>query len=109
MTLSIQDEWILETRVRSLVTAALMAEAAARPTGPYSRDLVEVMDFVRRNPDPDKPRYLIVRTAAGFAVGVRPPVRGGAPRLLDGPRHATRDAAEHAVLVHRLRDYGVTW
>ncbi|WP_432841773.1 hypothetical protein [Dactylosporangium sp. CA-092794] len=109
MALSVQDEWILQQRVRPLVTAELIAEAAARPTGPYSRDLVDVMDFVRRNPDPDRPRYLIVKTPGGFAVAVRPPVRGGAPRLLDDRRHATRDEAEHAVLVHRLHDYGLTW
>ncbi|MET7399667.1 hypothetical protein ABZS66_39915 [Dactylosporangium sp. NPDC005572] len=108
MALSPQDAWILDNRLKRLVTAELVAEAA-RPSGPCSRDLVEVMDFVRRNPDPDKPRYLIVSTPEGFAVGVRAPVRGAAPRLRDERRHATRDDAEHAVLLHRLRDYGVSW
>ncbi|MGW4729775.1 hypothetical protein ACWEQC_11480 [Streptomyces shenzhenensis] len=108
MALSVQDEVIL-ARVKSLVTATLIDRAAAQPNPPYPPDVVEVMDFVRRNPDPEKPRYLIVTTEDGFAVGVRARERGGVPELLDEVRHRTRDEAEHAVFLRRLRDYGVTW
>ncbi|RMB82628.1 hypothetical protein [Streptomyces shenzhenensis] len=108
MALTVQDEVIL-ARIKSMVTATLIERAAAQPDPPYPPDVVEVMDFVRRNPDPEKPRYLIVTTEDGFAIGVRSRERGGVPELLGEVPHRTRDEAEHAVFLRRLRDYGVTW
>lgn len=107
--LSLQDAEILRVRIMPLVTTELIERARARPYPPYDLDIVEVLDFVRRNPDPDLPRYAIVRLEDRFAVAVRSATAGVAPTPVDERRHATRDAAEHAVLEHRLRDYGVQW
>lgn len=107
MALSLQDEEILRSRIRPLVTPDLLARFRAHPSPPYDADIVEVLDFVRRNPDPDRPRYLIVRDAGGFAVARRSPVAGTAHAPVDDVRHPDRGAAEHAVLVQRLRDYGL--
>lgn len=109
MTLSTQDQEILARRVRGLVDAALVAEHRERPFGPHSPRLIEVLDFVRRNPDPERPRYLVLDLGPGvFAVGIRAPERGSEP-LLDGEdRYPTRAAAEHAVFLRRLRDYGLS-
>lgn len=109
MTLTAQDEVILQTRVKQLVTRELLDDARSRPDGPHSRDLIEVLDFVRRNPDPDLPRYLIVLTPDGFATALRGSGRGEPPLIDRAERFETRDAAEHAVLLRRLEDYGVTW
>jgi len=109
MALTIQDEEILRTRVRPLVTAELIERARARPAPPYDPDIAEVMNFVRRNPDPDKPRYAIVEAADGFAVATRAMVAGDPPSIVGDERHPDRGAAEHAVFEHRLRDHGIRW
>ncbi|WP_116951384.1 hypothetical protein [Jiangella endophytica] len=109
MALSIQDAEILRTRVRPLVTEDLMRRARARPAPPYDPDIAEVLDFVRRNPDPDLPRYAILRLPDGYAVAVRAATPGQPPEPLDARRHPDRGAAEHAVLEQRLRDYGIDW
>jgi hypothetical protein len=109
MAMTAQDEVILETRIRGLVTQELLDDARSRPEGPHSRELIEVLDFVRRNPDPELPRYLIVLTPEGFATALRNPDRGSPPMIDRADRFETRDAAEHAVLIRRLEDYGVSW
>lgn len=106
MARSLQDDEILRTRIRPLVTAEFLARARARPYPPYDADIAEVLDFVRRSPDPAMPRYAIVRLAEGFAVAVRSATPGDPPIILDG-RHPDRGAAEHAVFERRLRDYGI--
>lgn len=110
MALSIQDRAILEQRIKRIVTAELLDRARAKPYPPYDADIVEVLDFVRRNPDPELPRYLILEIEGeGFAVARRATSPGGAPQPIDAQRFPDRDAAEHAVLEQRLRDYGVSW
>ncbi|PZF85649.1 hypothetical protein [Jiangella anatolica] len=109
MALSIQDAEILRTRVRPLVTAELIDRARARPFPPYDADIAEVLDFVRRTPDPDLPRYAIVRLGDGFAVAVRAATPGRPPAVVGARRYPDRGAAEHAVLEHRLHDHGIDW
>lgn len=107
MTLSIHDEEILRRRVYDLVDDALLAEHRERPFGPHSPRLIEVLDFLRRNPDPDQPRYLVLDDGEGFEVGVRSAERGAPPMSIgDEERFATRAEAEHAVFLRRLADYG---
>ncbi|WP_214105913.1 hypothetical protein [Acrocarpospora catenulata] len=108
MVLSVQDEFIRANRIRALVTPELLAEARANPPrGRQSAALVEVLDFLRRNPDPELPRYAVLRTPDGFAVVRRAPVRGAPPTPDGADRYPTRQEAEHAVLLRRLRDYEV--
>lgn len=107
MALSLHDGEILERRVRGLVDEALVAEHRERPFGPHSPALIEVLDFLRRNPDPQRPRYLVLDTGAGFVVGIRAERRGDPPVLADDELLASRAAAEHAVFLRRLADYGV--
>ena len=106
MTLSIHDEEILRRRVHGLVDDELLAEHGERPFGPHSPRLIEVLDFLRRNPDPECPRYLVLDDGEGFEVGVRSSERGAPPTSLGGERLATRAEAEHAVFLRRLVDYG---
>jgi len=106
--LSIQDSHILTRRVRGLVDPTLVAEHRERPFGPHSPALIEVLDFLRRNPDPELPRYLLLDLGNEFGVGIRASQRGAEPARDGADAYLTRGEAEHAVLLRRLRDYGVT-
>ncbi len=106
MTLSLHDEEILRRRVYGLVDEELVAEHRERPFGPHSPALIEVLDFLRRNPDPERPRYLVLDDGDGFEVGLRSATRGAPPTPAGEERFATRAEAEHAVFLRRLADYG---
>jgi hypothetical protein len=106
LTLSIHDQEILRRRVYGLVDDELLAEHREHPFGPHSPRLIEVLDFLRRNPDPEQPRYLVLDDGKGFEVGVRSNERGAPPTSLDDERFAMRGEAEHAVFLRRLADYG---
>ena len=106
MALSIHDVEILRRRVYGLVDDELLAEHRERPFGPHSPRLIEVLDFLRRNPDPDQPRYLVLDDGEGFEVGVRASEHGAPPSAVGDERFASRGEAEHAVFLRRLADYG---
>jgi hypothetical protein len=107
MALSLHDQEILRRRVYALVDDDLLAEHREQPFGRHSPRLVEVLDFLRRNPDPELPRYLVLDDGEGFEIGVRSSERGAPPTPGDGEeRFATRAEAEHAVFLRRLADYG---
>jgi hypothetical protein len=107
MALSVQDEWILSNRIAVLVTHELIARLRANPEPPYDSDIAEVLDFVRRNPDPDLPRYVIVEKDGQFAIAARGRPPSDPPRLIDDVRYPSRRDAEAAVIEQRLRDYGI--
>jgi hypothetical protein len=106
MVLSIQDRAIRE-RLTAVVTPELVAEHRARPFGPHSPPLDEAMDFLRRNPALDLPRYVVLSEGDVFAVGVRPAERGAPVPRAGDESFATRAEAEHAVFLRRLADYGL--
>jgi hypothetical protein len=107
MSLNPSDVSILAHRVRPLVSAGLIAEHRADPLGEqgHSPALTEVLHFLRRNPDPDRPRYLLLRTGKPpyWQVTVR-----GDLLPLDDVRYPNRAAAEHTVFLLRLNDYGLS-
>jgi hypothetical protein len=105
MALSLHDEEILRRRVYGLVDDELLAEHGERPFGPHSPALTEVLDFLRRNPDPELPRYLVLDDGEGFEIGLRAERRGDPPTSLEGERLANRAEAEHVVFLRRLADY----
>lgn len=107
MSLSIHDKEILRRRVYELVDDELLAEHREHPFGSHSPRLTEVLDFLRRNPDPEQPRYLVLDDGEGFEVGMRASERGAPPTSVDDDeRFKTRAEAEHAVFLRRLADYG---
>jgi hypothetical protein len=108
------DLAILNRRVRSLVSESIIAEHRADPFGErgHSAELTELLHFLRRNPDPELPRYLLVREGAPSAWRVgRRGARPGDPvepvGTASDATYATRADAEHAVFLLRLSDYGV--
>jgi hypothetical protein len=108
MALTENDRYILEHRVRPLITPELLAEQREFPFGPQSSAMIEVLDFLRRSPDPDLPRYIVLETAGGFVIAERASRPGIAPTPIEPPTVlADRGAAEHAIFLLRLKDYGV--
>jgi hypothetical protein len=103
------DQTILQRRVRPLVSAGLVARHGARPFGPHDPDVLEVLHFVRRSPDPELPSYFVLALGEPprWSVGARPPGRGEPLDAVDDITYETRAAAEHAVFVRRLADYGL--
>jgi hypothetical protein len=108
MALSENDQYILDNRVKLLVTDALLAEQREDPLGRQSTAMVEVLDFLRRSPDPDLPRYIVLDTGEGFVIAARSSTPGTAPTPIEPAAVLpTRAAAENAIFELRLKDYGV--
>jgi N,N-dimethylformamidase len=109
MSLSPADQYILDRRIRGLINPDLIDEHRRQPLGPHSAALTEVLHFLRRSPDPDLPRYAVLRSRArsDWAIGIRPSGRGALPRPLDSHRFSVRAEVEHAVFLRRLDDYGI--
>jgi hypothetical protein len=102
------DRAILERRIRALVTPELVAEHAARAFGPHSPALEEVLHFLRRNPAPGVPRFVVHRRGAvRWIVGLKPERPGGPMRVVGDAQHPARDGAEHEVFRRRLEFYGL--
>lgn len=109
MALSFSDRGILQRQVRPLFSAALVAEHRAHPFGPHSPPLAELLQFLRRNPDPELPRYVVLRSGIPpcWQVGVLRRESASLFAPVDGVHHATRGSAEHAVFLKRLSDYRI--
>jgi branched-chain amino acid transport system permease protein len=102
------DRAILERRIRALVTPELVAEHAARPFGPHSPALEEVLHFLRRNPAPGVPRFVVHRRGhASWVVGLKPERPGGRMPVVGAAEHPAREGAEHEVFRRRLDFYGL--
>jgi hypothetical protein len=113
MTLDPSDQAILDRRIRVLVDEPLVAEHRADPLGAVTRHsppLIEVLHFLRRNADPELPRYLVLRS--GFPPHWRIARRGATTtdpvEPVDDTTYATREDVEHAVFLRRLADYGLS-
>ena len=105
MRLTVQDAAVRE-RLGGMIRPELVDEHRRAPFGPHSPALADVLAFLRRNPAPDLPRYLVLDEGGGFAIGVRPE-RRDADVHAGAERFATRAEAEHGVFLLRLADYGL--
>lgn len=103
MRLTVQDA-ALRHRLAALIQPGLVDEHRRAPFGPHSPELTDVLAFLRRNPAPDLPRYVVVAEDEGFAIGVR---RDAEVPAAGPERFATRAEAEHDVFRRRLADYGL--
>ena len=107
-----RDAWVYAhfdedslVRIRTLVTADLLAEHEADPTGHHSGDLQEVLAYFRRGPVAGK--YIVVAEEpfAAYRIGVLSGERGTPITVLDEVHPTERDVL-HAIFLRRLRDIG---
>jgi hypothetical protein len=112
MTLGPSDVAILDRRVRPLISTELIAEHREDPLAEHGHGaaLTEVLHFLRRNPDPSRPRYLLLKSGAppNWQIAARGPHHDSPVLPVDDVRYPTRAAAEHAVFLRRLNDYGLS-
>lgn len=91
-------------RIKGLVTDVLVEEHRRRPLGPHSDDLMRVLQYFRRQPQPGK--YIIVATRPWqeYRIGVLSGVRGEPAAILESETFTTEEAAMHGVFLRRVRD-----
>lgn len=104
-----QDAAILERRIRPLVRPELVAEHRARPLGPHSAALGELLVFLRRNVARNRPRCVLIheRRPPGWRLAIHPSLRGSRFVPVEGAVWESREEAEHAVFLRRLDDLGL--
>jgi hypothetical protein len=104
--LTVQDAALRE-RLAAVVRPELVAAHRRAPFGPHAPELADVLAFLRRNPAPDLPRYVVLAQDGRFAIGIRPDRPDAEVRAAGPERFATRAEAEHGVFLRRLADYGL--
>jgi hypothetical protein len=104
------DALIVEWYVRPLVTPELVEEHRRNPLGHHSDALERVLRYVRRSRGRLEGAYVIVALEPyrSFAIGTLSAQRGVSPAIDRSEIFASREEAEHAVFVRRLRDLGLT-
>ena len=96
---------IWRTTVRPLVTDPVILEHRRNVRGTHSSELDMVLNFLRSDPLPEKPRLVgvILRPDAEWAVGEHPRQRGAPVRVRSGRRFTSLEDVEHAVFLERLK------
>jgi hypothetical protein len=102
------DRLIFTQQVRPTITAETIAEHRANPFGAGHSPALEILlRYLRRNPVPGKPRYVLLETTPyqEWVIALHP---GGkaAPITATDARFTSQAAAQHAIFLARLRDLG---
>jgi hypothetical protein len=102
------DRLIFTQQVRPTITLETIAEHLDNPFGSgHSPELEILLRYLRRNPIPDKPRYVLVETKPyqEWYIALHP---GGkaAPLAVTDQRFTSQAEAQHAIFLARLRDLG---
>jgi hypothetical protein len=102
------DRLIFTQQVRPTITAETIAEHRANPFGAGHSSALEILlRYLRRNPVPGKPRYVLLETKPyqEWVIALHP---GGkaAPLTVTEQRFTSQAEAQHAIFLARLRDLG---
>jgi hypothetical protein len=102
------DRLIFTQQVRPTITPETIAEHRENPFGAgHSPELEILLRYLRRNPAPGKPRYVLVETKPyqEWYLALHP---GGkaAPLTVTDQRFTSQAEAQHAIFLARLRDLG---
>jgi hypothetical protein len=102
------DHLIYTQQVRPAITAETIAEHKANPFGSGHSSALEILlRYLRRNPVPGNPRYVLLETKPyqEWVIALHP--GGKAARITPTEARFTSQAeAQHAIFLARLRDLG---
>jgi hypothetical protein len=100
------DRLIFTQQVRPTITPETIAEHRANPFGSGHSPALEILlRYLRRNPVPDTPRYVLVETKPYQEWYLaRHPGGKAAPLTITDQRFTSQAQAQHAIFLARLRD-----
>jgi hypothetical protein len=102
------DGHIMRSKIRDLVDAELIEEHRRHPIGEHSPNLDVVLSYLRRSPNRDAPRLVLVAAdSGGWRIAEWSRVRGDPLTMADGETYGSREEAEHAVFLRRLAQVGI--
>ncbi|MEH7123386.1 hypothetical protein V7122_04685 [Bacillus sp. JJ1532] len=103
------DKYILENNIKPLITEELIEEHRKQPVGRHSYNLSMVLNFLRRNHEIIEGKDLIVCTKPHqeWCLGEHPGKRGVPYKVFEDQCFDTREKAEHALFLKRLKKHGL--
>ncbi|MFK2825302.1 hypothetical protein QYG89_06330 [Bacillus sp. B190/17] len=104
-----KDKYILENNIKPLITKELIEEHRKTPVGRHSHQLTMVLNYLRRNHEEIKGKDLLVCTKPHkeWCLGEHPGKRGVPYKVFEDERFDSREAAEHALFLKRLKKLGL--
>ncbi|AZU62245.1 hypothetical protein [Neobacillus mesonae] len=104
-----KDRYILENNIKPLITEDLIEEHRLNPVGKHSMELDLVLNFLRRNHEVIEGKDLIICTKPHqeWCLGQHPGKRGVPYIVFEKESFGTREEAEHALFLKRLRKHGL--
>lgn len=104
-----KDKYILENNIKPLVTNEIIEEHRRNPVGKHSMQLDLVLNFLRRDSEELEGKDLIVCTEPHkeWCLGKHPGKRGVPYIILWDESFDTREKAEHALFLKRLKKHGL--
>ncbi|RST77304.1 inner-membrane translocator [Siminovitchia acidinfaciens] len=104
-----KDKFILENNIKPLVTEELIEEHRRTPVGKHSAHLLKVLNYLRRHHEEIEGKYLIINLEPHkkWCLGRHPGGRGVQYEVFDDETFDSREAAEHALFLRRLRKFGL--
>jgi hypothetical protein len=107
------EQKMLKEKLQPLVTQEVIEEHKLNPIGKHSDQLEKLLFNIRKyHPNlrlnQQKGRYVIICTKPHqeWCIGELSEVRGVPPKLLTEESFTSRQEAEHAVFLRRLKDFG---
>lgn len=104
-----KDKYILENNIKPLITKELIEEHRRTPVGKHSVELDLVLNFLRRNHEEIEGKDLIICTKPHkeWCLGQHPGKRGVPYKVFKDQNFDTREKAEHALFLKRLKKHGL--
>ena len=105
-----RDDLIRERIIRPLVSPAIIQEHVEMVDGrPRSADLQILLEYLGRHPDPNAPRYVIVRdtTDQSYVIARHSRQRYARLCMLGDQRYPSVGQAQHQAFLYQLADYGL--
>lgn len=99
------DEFILQKKIKPLVTNELIEEHRRNSIGKHSPNLMKVLNYLRRHHEEIENKYLIINIEPHrkWCIGQHPGERGKGYTIFTDEFFDSREDAEHGLFVKRLK------